>query len=227
MATPRLLEVCAFNIQSCLVAEAAGAGRIELCADPLEGGTTPSYGLISYALANTTIPVYPMIRPRGGNFVYDEAELAIMEHDIAVCRDLGCPGIATGVALPDGRIDQARMARFVALAHPMQVTCHKVFDGVPDAGDALEALIAAGCARVLTSGLEKTALQGSAMLQRLVVQAAGRIQVMPGGGVRSGNIAELAALTGAAEFHSSGVLSRGVVNVSDVTEVRAMVHAIG
>src|ERR1035437_372648 len=126
-----LLEICAFNIQSCIIAEKAGAARIELCAGAIYGGTTPSYGLIQYALAHISIPVYPMIRPRGGNFIYDADEMAIMQKDILACRELGGRGIATGIQLPDGRINTEQLKRIVAWAHPMEVTCHKVFDGTP------------------------------------------------------------------------------------------------
>ena len=222
-----ILEVCAFNIQSCIVAEQAGAARIELCADPLEGGTTPSYGLIDYALANIKIPVFPMIRPRGGNFVYDKAELSIMKQDILQCRKMGCAGIATGVQMTAGRIDTNQMKRIVEWAYPMAVTCHKVFDTTPDAFESLEDLVTAGCARVLTSGLQKTAIEGAAVLAKLVEQAAGRIIIMPGGSVRSTNIAQLAKDTGAREFHSSGIISRGTLNISDDGEVRGMVRALG
>jgi copper homeostasis protein len=221
-----MLEVCAFNIQSCGVAEMAGAGRIELCADPLEGGTTPSYGLLQYAREHIAIPVFPMVRPRGGNFVYDGAEIAIMKKDIIVCQELGFGGIATGAQLATGKIDADLMKRIVEWAYPMEVTCHKVFDGTPDACEALEALIAAGCARVLTSGTGKTAMDGAAKLAKLVAQAGTRIIVMPGGGVRSTNIAELAKVTGAKEYHSSGIVARGIMNISDGGEVRAMVQAL-
>jgi len=221
-----ILEVCAFNIQSCLIAEKAGAARIELCADPLEGGTTPSYGLIQYAMAHLSIPVFPMIRPRGGNFVYDADEIAIMKKDILMCRELGCKGIATGVQLPDGKMDTGQLKHIVEWAYPMAVTCHKVFDTTPDGFEALEDVITAGCSRVLTSGLRKTAIEGSAMLAQLIAQAAGRIIIMPGGGVRSFNIAQLAKETGAHEFHSSGIIARGTNNISDQGEVRLMVDAL-
>ena len=221
-----ILEVCAFNIQSCLIADKAGAARVELCADPLEGGTTPSYGLIQYALAHTNIPVWPMIRPRGGSYVFDDAEMAIILKDILVCRELGCPGIVTGVQLANGKIDTVQMKHIVDIAYPMMVSCHKVFDETPDAFEALDGLIEAGCVRVLTSGLQKTALEGAPLLAKLVKHSAGRITIMPGGTVRSNNIASLARVTGAQEFHSSGVISRGLVNFSDEAEVRQMVAAL-
>ena len=218
-----LLEVCAFNIQSCFIAEQAGARRIELCADPLQGGTTPSFGLVQYALEHITIPIFPMVRPRGGNFVYDSHELAIMKKDILKFRELGCPGIATGTLLPDGRIDIEGLRNIVEWAHPMSVTCHKAFDAAPDAFEALEDVITAGCSRILTSGLHKTAIEGAAIIADLVAQAADRITIMPGGGVRSSNITQLANETGATEFHSSGLIARGTNHIADEEEIRAMV----
>ena len=217
-----ILEVCAFNIQSCIIAEMAGAGRIELCVDPLQGGTTPSYGLIQYVLEKISIPAFPMIRPRGGNFVYDADELAIMKKDILICKELGSPGIATGIQLQNGRIDLENLKRIVAWAYPMTVTCHKVFDATPDAFDALENVINAGCSRILTSGLHKTAVEGMDVLKQLVTQAGNRIVIMPGGGVRSGNIGQLVSGTGAQEYHSSGLVARATNYVADEGEVRLM-----
>lgn len=217
-----ILEVCAFNIQSCLIAEQAGAGRIELCADPLQGGTTPSYGLIQYVLEKIAIPAYPMIRPRGGNFVYDAHELAIMKKDILICKNLGCPGIATGIQLAGRQIDTENLRRIVEWAYPMTVTCHKVFDAAPDAFAALEDVVAAGCSRILTSGLHKTALEGANVIQKLVAQAGNRIIIMPGGGVRSSNIAQLVSQTGAMEYHSSGLITKSADFVADEAEIRSM-----
>ncbi len=221
-----LLEICAYNIQSCIIAEKAGAARIELCADPAAGGTTPSYGTIHYTLDKLSIPVFPMIRPRGGNFVYDADELAIMKKDILTCRELGCPGIATGVLLPNGNIDTEQMKRIVDWAHPMTVTCHKAFDRTPDAFKALEDVIASGCIRILTSGLKDTAINGAAMLAQLVSLAAGRIIIMPGGGVRSSNIAQLIKDTKATEYHSSGLITMGEPYIADEEEISLMVERL-
>lgn len=218
-----LLEVCAYNIQSCIVAEKGGASRIELCASPAEGGVTPSYGTIHYAVGNISIPVYVMIRPRGGNFVYDAAELSMMREDIAICKQLGAAGIAIGILKPDNTIDTEEMKRMVALAHPMGVTCHKAFDRTPDALQALEDVIATGCERILTSGLEPTAEAGATMLATLVAKTAGRITIMPGGGVRSTNIHQLAHSTGAVELHSSALVAGTEGFVADIDEVRKMV----
>lgn len=221
-----LLEVCAYNLASCRIAAEAGAGRIELCADPLQGGTTPSHGLIKAAL-DIGLPIFPIIRPRGGDFHYGEEEVEVMLREIRTSRELGCAGIVTGALRPDRTIDTDLMARFAEAAGPMQLACHKVFDEVPDAFEALEALILMGYRRVLTSGLRPTALEGADMIRRLVGHAAGRITVMPGGGVRSTNLRDLIQATGATEFHSSALTASSVNHVADEGEVRAMLGALG
>jgi len=221
-----LLEICAYNIQSCIIAEKAGAGRIELCADPSAGGTTPSFGLIEYCLEHISIPVFPMIRPRGGNFIYDSHELDIMKKDILKCREMGCMGIATGIQLGNNTIDTENLARMVDWAGGMEVTCHKVFDRAPDAIAALDAVMAAGCSRILTSGLGATAIEGAAVLKQLISHAGGWIIIMPGGGVRSSNIASLISLTGAAEYHSSGLTGKTGGYVADEEEIKAILNLI-
>lgn len=222
----RKLEICAYNIQSCLIAQRAGASRIELCASPTEGGVTPSYGTIQYAIQHLDIPVYVMIRPRGGDFVYSEAELEIMFTDIARCKEMGVPGIATGILKADNTVDVERMKELVALAHPMGVTFHKAFDRTPDAMQALDDVIACGCERILTSGLETTASQGATTIEQLINVAGNRIIIMPGGSVRSTNIATLAKTTGAAELHSSALLSAEDGYVANLNEATAMVQAL-
>jgi copper homeostasis protein len=222
-----ILEVCAFNIQSCFIAQSAGAARIEFCADPLQGGTTPSSGAIRYALAHIDIPVFPMIRPRGGDFIYDSHELDIMKKDVLYCRDIGCQGIATGLQLPDRSIDIENLKRITEWAYPMEVTCHKAFDATTDPFTALEDVINAGCTRILTSGLAKTAMDGTEVLSKLVAAAGSRIIVMPGGGVRSSNIKQLVAATGAGEYHSSCITNRATIFTADEGEVRAIVAGLG
>ena len=219
------LEICAYNIQSCLIAHEAGADRIELCAGPLQGGTTPSYGFIKHAIDKISIPVYPIIRPRGGDFCYTADELAIMEQDIYMCRELGCRGISTGVSLPDGSIDVATMRKIFALAGPMEVTCHKVFDATPDIFKALEDVIAACCSRVLTSGGQGNAIDNIGNLTKLIALAGGRITIMPGGGVRSGNIAQLAKQTKAMEYHSSAVTINDGRFISDSAEIYSIINS--
>jgi copper homeostasis protein len=197
------LEVCAFNLQSSVIAEKAGAKRVELCENPADGGTTPSYGTIKQTREKISIALYPIIRPRGGNFFYDEEEFAIIKQDILLCKQLGCDGISTGVHTQYGEIDTERLKRIVEWAYPMGVTCHRVFDATPDPMKALEDIITCGCERILTSGQKSSAPEGIDLLARLVQQAAGRIIIMPGAGVRSSNIETLINGTGATEFHTS------------------------
>lgn len=197
------LEVCAFTIQSCIIAEKAGAVRVELCDNPIEGGTTPSYGTIKRVREAVSIDVFPIIRPRSMNYFYDANEWQIVLDDIAVCKELGCNGVSVGAQLQNGLIDAARMQQVVELAYPMKVTCNSAFDAVPDPFTALEKLIACGCERILTSGLAASAPEGIPLLKQLVDAAANRISIMPGAGVRSSNILQLANETGAYEFHTS------------------------
>jgi copper homeostasis protein len=197
------LEICCFNLQSCIIAEQAGANRIELCADAGEGGTTPSFGTIKMVKQKLGIDVYPIIRPRGGDFLYDDDEFAIMKKEIQICKELGCEGVVIGMLLPDGTIDAARCRQLVGLAYPMGVTFHRAFDRAANPFEALEVIIETGCERILTSGQKPVATDGSKLLNDLVRQANERIIIMPGSGVRSSNIIELAQKTGAVEFHSS------------------------
>ena len=131
-------ELCAFNIQSCLLADKLGVYRVELCDNPMEGGTTPGYGMIRQAREKTAMKLYPILRPRAGNYLYDDDEIAILEKDIQICKELGCDGISIGVQRIDRGIDTERMKRFVDLAYPMGVTCNRAFDATPDPMKALE-----------------------------------------------------------------------------------------
>ncbi len=215
-----ILEICAYNIASCFVAQRAGAHRIELCSAPCTGGLTASYGLLRQVLLHIDLPVYPIIRPKEVGFVLDAYEIEVLREDILMCRELGCRGISVGVACPDGTLDVEVFERIMEWAGPMGVTCHKVFDDVPNQESALEQLISVGVERVLTSGGSATAIQGATNLSKLVKQAAGRIAVMPGGGVRSGNIAALHKLVGAAEYHTSAIIDGGCnANQQEVSAV--------
>lgn len=198
-----ILEVCAFNIQSSIIAEKAGAKRVELCANPVEGGTTPSYGCIIETRNNISIDLYPIIRPRAGDYFYDDYEFAIIRRDIEMCKKVGCNGISVGIQKKSGEIDIERLKRIVEWAYPMGVTSNRAFDAAPDPHKALEDLIEAGCERVLTSGLQPSAPEGADLLKELVKQSEGRIIIMPGAGVRSSNVRALADHTGATEFHTS------------------------
>ena len=197
------LEVIGFNIESCIIAQAAGAHRIELCDNLGDGGTTPSYGFIKAAREILSIELYPIIRPRGGDFLYTEAEFGIMQTDVQICKDVGCDGIVIGMLCTDGTVDKKRCKQLVDLAYPMGVTFHRAFDRTNDSFSALEDIIEIGCERILTSGLKPTAIEGADLINQLIQQADDRIIFMPGSGVRSDNIADLIEKTGAVEFHTS------------------------
>ena len=197
------LEVIAFTIESCTIIERAGAHRIELCDNPSEGGTTPSFGFLKQARELVSIELYPMIRPRGGDFLYTADEFATMKHDLKICRELGCEGVVTGLLNADGTVDKKRTAQFIDLAYPLGVTFHRAFDRTRDALEAMESLIEIGCERILTSGLQPNVIEGAAMLAQLVKAADERIIIMPGSGIRSNNIKAIAEQTSAVEFHTS------------------------
>jgi copper homeostasis protein len=198
-----ILEVCAFSFEGCLNAKLGGGSRIELCANPLEGGTTPSYGLIKKVRDEIDLNLYPLIRPRGGDFFYSDDEFDIMQNDIKLCKQIGCDGIATGVQHINGTIDLDRMKRIVDLAYPMGVTCIRAFDLVPNMFEALDDLIKAGCERVLTSGQSEKAFIAAETIAELIAYAGNRIIIMPGAGIRPDNIEILVHKTHATEYHTS------------------------
>lgn len=203
MTHKTIFEVCAFNIQSAIIAEKAGAARVELCDNPVEGGTTPSYGAIRLTRERISILLYPIIRPRSGNYLYDDDELDIIKQDILMCKELGCDGISVGVQKMDGEIDTDRLKQIVEWAYPMGVTCNRAFDATPDPFRALEDIIGAGCERVLTSGQKTAAPDAGEILHQLVLQAGERIIIMPGAGIKSSNIEKLLQQSGAKEYHGS------------------------
>ena len=197
------LETIAFNIESCKHAQKAGAHRIELCDNPGEGGTTPSYGFIKAARKILKIDLFPIIRPRGGDFFYFHEEFEIMKTDIQVCKDLGCDGVVFGILNDDATIDKVRCKILLQLAYPMSVTFHRAFDRVTDPSQALEDVIECGFERILTAGFYPTAMEGTDNLKKLIQVADERIIIMPGSGIRSSNIKQLLESTNAIEFHSS------------------------
>jgi copper homeostasis protein len=198
-----LLEIAAASIASALAAQEGGADRIELCANLREGGTTPSYGTLAEARTRLRIPIHVLIRPRGGDFLYDEAEVAVILRDIAACVQAGAHGVVIGALDTDADIDVALCRRFIAAAGPLDVTFHRAFDAARDQEQALESIIALGCKRVLTSGGAASAPLGADALARIVKQARGRIAIMAGGGVTSANVRELVAHSGVSECHAS------------------------
>jgi copper homeostasis protein len=198
-----MLEVAVFNIESAIQAEAAGANRLELCENPNEGGTTPSYGTLSVVSSTISIPVFPIIRPRGGDFLYTRSEFDVMKNDIRLCKELGYAGVVIGLLLPDGSIDKERTKELVQLAAPMEVTFHRAFDRCNDPIRGLQDIIETGCKRILTSGQVPSAPDALALLQTLVQEAGDQIIIMPGSGVRGNNIGNIKQVTNAKEFHSS------------------------
>lgn len=197
------LEVCANSVTSALAAQEGGATRVELCDNLAEGGTTPSYATIALAKKLLHIQVYPIIRPRGGDFLYSDLEFDLMKEDIKICKSLKCDGIVIGILKADGSIDKERCAALIELAKPMPVAFHRAFDMSNNMQLALEDLIELGIERVLTSGGANSAINGVQALKILVKQAGDRISIMPGAGINYTNIATLAKETGAQEFHAS------------------------
>ena len=198
-----LLEVCVDSADGCVAALEGGADRVELCANLVEGGTTPSLGALRAASRAARIPIMAMIRPRGGDFVYSKLELEEMRFDIAAAKRSGARGVVLGVLRTDGTIDAETTRALVELARPMEVTFHRAFDMTRDLDEALETLIEIGIDRVLTSGGEANVIDGLERITELVRVAGERIAVMPGGGVREENIRRVIDTTGAREIHFS------------------------
>lgn len=198
-----ILEIAVFNIESAILAEKAGADRIELCENPFDGGTTPSFGFLKNVAEIISIPVFPIIRPRGGDFLYTDSEFKQICYDIELCKDLGFKGVVSGILNNDGSIDFKRTKELVHLAGSMQFTFHRAFDRTQHPLEALETIIETGANRILTSGQVPNAFDGKDLIQQMVDQAKDRIIIMPGSGVRSHNIRALQEFTSAREMHSS------------------------
>ncbi len=204
----RLLEIASNSAASALAAQQGGADRVELFDNLEQGGTTPSHGTLAVTRDRLRIPLYVLIRPRPGDFLYGPLEAEAMLRDIAHCRELGCDGVVVGALDADGGIDMPLCKELMSAAGPLGVTFHRAFDAARDLPAALEQVIALGCERVLSSGGHAGAEQGSAVLARLVRQAGGRLAVMAGAGVSAGNIGQLARDTGCSEFHASAKAPR-------------------
>jgi copper homeostasis protein len=197
------IEIATTDFESTREAVEGGADRIELCTALSEGGITASYGLIKKCRESFSIPIFPIIRPRAGDFLYNDEEFDMMLSDIKICKDLGCDGIVSGILKKDGRIDNKRTTKMIEAAYPMEFTFHRAFDRCKDPFEALEELITIGCQRILTSGQQPTAIAGTELIRKLVKATDSRMIIMPGSGVRKENIKQLAEETGAIEFHSS------------------------
>src|SRR4051812_40395167 len=196
-----LFEICVEGIDGAVAAQAGGGDRIELCASLMEGGLTPSFGTIRAALKLCYVPIHVILRPRGGDFLYSDAEFATMLDDAREIAKLNAAGIVIGCLTEDGRIDEPRMKALIEAAQPLSVTCHRAFDMTRDPAEALEALIRCGIHRVLTSGQRATAIEAIPLLKKLNEQAAGRIIIMACGELAPDNVERVVKETGGQEFH--------------------------
>jgi len=241
MVAPALLEIAANSAASALAAQAGGADRIELCTALEVGGLTPTHAQIAMARERVDLPIYVLIRPRAGDFVYSDLEFETMERDIRNCAALGCDGVVIGALDAEGHVDVPRCRALIAAAGTLGVTFHRAFDVSRDPRRALEDIVALRCERVLSSGARDSALAGAALLRELVVQAGGRITVMPGASIDDTNIATIRTLTGAREFHASakrqmpsrrnqdsrsGLGMDGGEWRTDASQVRALISAL-
>ena len=198
-----VLEVCVESIDHAIAAERGGAHRIELCTELASEGITPSAGLMATTRRHLKIPIYPMIRPRAGDFFYSDREIEVMERDIRTAKELRMDGIVLGVLDQKQHVDVQRTRHLVNLAAPLPVTFHRAFDLCPDRERALEAVIETGARRILTSGGKSRATDALTRLRGLVEAARGRIIIIPGGGVRAQNVQQILEQTAASEIHTS------------------------
>ena len=201
-------EIVVYNIESALKAQEGGADRIELCDNPSEGGTTPSYGTIEAVRQNVNLDVYVMIRPRGGDFHYSNYEFHCMKRDISQCQKISVDGVVFGILNPDGTLDKKRCKELIVKARPLKVTCHRAFDMTRDPFEALEDCIEAGFDRILTAGQQAQALKGADLIGELIKKANGRIAIMPGSGVNENTVQEILAKSKATEIHFSATAFR-------------------
>lgn len=197
------VEICVDSVESAIAAERGGAQRVELCSDLLEGGVGPSAGLIAVVRQRIGIGLFVMVRPRGGDFCYTDAEFQVMQQDIRRTKELGADGVILGVLDRQAHVDVARTRQLVELASPLQVTFHRAIDMTPDPCAALDDVMATGAARVLTSGGAAKVTEGFSTVARMLEAARGRIGVMAGGGITPETVVGVAEATGASEFHAS------------------------
>ena len=215
------IEIACFNLESALLAQKAGADRVELCANISVGGTTPSIEIIQQARKNLTIDFYVMIRPRGGNFVYSKAELEHMKLEIETIKKLGINGFVFGILNKDKTINIEQNKALVELAKPFPCTFHRAFDAVAKYEQALEDVITCGFSTLLTSGTFSNVMEGKEVLKKLVKQAKNRIEIMPGGGLRSTNISELNQTVNANWYHSSAITDgTEIANSNEIIELK-------
>jgi len=197
------IEIATTDFTTTEAAVKGGADRIELCSAISEGGLTPSFGLLKQCREKFSLPVFPIVRPRSGDFLYSDDEFEIIRRDVLLCKQLNCDGVVIGFLKKDGSIDRKRTEQMVTLAYPMEVTFHRAFDRCKEPFEALEEIIEAGCQRILTSGQQLKAEDGIELISQLIERAKERIIIMPGGGIKPDNIKSIAEKTGAVEFHGA------------------------
>lgn len=220
-----ILEIAVFNYESALIAANAGADRLELCDDYAAGGVTVSPDVLRKVRAKIAIPVFPIIRPRGGDFCYTKEEFHAMEISILCCKKLGFEGVVLGILNEDKSIDIKRTLELVAIASPLEVTFHRAFDECSHPLESLEQVISCGCKRILSSGQKPSAIKGKELLEELVGLAGNRIIIMPGGGVRSDVLKDLIESTAATEFHSAALVSTQEI-LTDTEEIKKMLSVM-
>lgn len=198
-------EVVVYTIDAALRAQEGGADRIELCDNAAEGGTTPSYAMIEQVRQNSSMDVYVMLRPRGGDFLYSNYEYHIMKRDLYQCQKLSVDGVVLGILNPDGTIDKKRCAELIKIARPLKVTCHRAFDMTRDPFEALEDCIKVGFDRILTSGHKLKALEGVELIGELNARSNGRISIMAGSGVNEDTVQSIVSVSNVREIHFSAL----------------------
>ena len=215
------IEIACFNVESALITQKAGADRVELCEDISVGGTTPTLETIQQARENLTIDLYVIIRPRGGNFVYSDSELEQMKFEIETIKKLGINGFVFGILKEDRTINIEQNKALIDIAKPFPCTFHRAFDEVLDYEQALENLISCGFSTILTSGTFPNVMKGKEVLEQLVIQANNRIEIMPGGGLRSTNISALDEMVNANWYHSSAITDGSeTANPEEITQLK-------
>ena len=214
------LEIACFNLESAIIAQENGADRVELCANMQAGGTTPDFQITEQARKKLSIDLNVMIRPRGGDFVYNDAEFEQMKAEIKAFKKLNVDGFVFGILDKEGNVNAIQNKELVALANPIPCTFHRAFDVVHKVYESLETVIECGFKTILTSGQEKNVVEGIDVLTALVKKANNRITIMPGGGLRSTNISLLKEKTNAVFYHSSAIVETGEIANGD--EVKAL-----
>jgi copper homeostasis protein len=225
MLQNKKIEIACFNLESALIAQKAGADRVELCADMSVGGTTPVIETIQQARENLSIDLYVMIRPRGGNFVYSDSELEQMKFEIETIKKLGINGFVFGILKEDRTINIEQNKALIDIAKPFPCTFHRAFDAVSNYEKALEDVISCGFSTILTSGTFLTVMEGKEVLKQLVIQANNRIEIMPGGGLRSTNISELNEMVKANWYHSSAITDVSeTANPEEISQLKSKLN---